>query len=169
MQTLETKRLLLIPFSLKLKKATTTNKSKVAELLDVRVPDEWPQTDLADALPFFIERMEQDPAHAIWDVITVHKADKVVIGGIGCHGAPDEAGRVEIGYDIIPEYQGHGYATEMARCLIAWAFQQPDIQVIIAECLDDNIGSIRVLEKVGMKHMGHEGNMIRWELPVVRL
>ena len=164
MQTLETKHLLFIPFSLELKKATLTDKAKVAELLDFSVPEHWPQKDFADALPFFIGQMEQDPSHAIWDGIIVHRADKVVIGGMGFHGAPDETGMVEIGYDIIPEYQGRGYATEMARCLITWAFQQPDIKVIIAECLDDNIGSIRVLEKVGMKRVAHEENMLKWEL-----
>ncbi|HCI80751.1 MAG TPA: GNAT family N-acetyltransferase [Ktedonobacter sp.] len=164
MDVLESERLLLIPFSLDLKKLTLANKSKLAELLGVHVPEHWPQKDFAEALPFFIGQMEQDPTHATWDVITVHKADKVVIGGIGCHGAPDEAGMVEIGYDIIPEYQRHGYATEMAGRFITWLFQQPDIKVITAECLDDNIGSIRVLEKVGMKRVGHDGDMIKWEL-----
>jgi len=167
-QTLESERLLLIPFSLELKKVTLTDKTNVAEMLEMHIPDKWPQTDLADALPFFIEQTEQDPAHAIWDGIIVHRADKTVIGGIGFHGGPDEAGMVEIGYDIIPEYQGHGYATEMAQCFIAWAFQQPDIKVITAECLDDNIGSIRVLQKVGMKRVGHEGNMLKWQLSEVK-
>jgi len=48
---------------------------------------------------------------------------------------------VEIGYNIIPAYEGRGYATEMARRVIDWAFQTPGIQVITAECLDDNLGS----------------------------
>ena len=164
MQTLETTHLLFIPFSLELKKAVLTDKAKVAELLGVSVPEQWPQEDFADALPFFIEQMEKDPLHTIWDGIIVHKVDKSVIGGMGFHGPPDEAGVVEIGYDIIPEYRRHGYATEMAQCLIAWAFQQPAINVVTAECFDDNIGSIKVLENVGMKRIGHEGNMLKWKL-----
>lgn len=168
MQVLESERLQLIPFSLELKKAAMTDKARVVELLGMRVPEQWPQKDFEDALPFFIGQMEQDPDHAIWDGIIVHKADKTVIGGIGFHGAPDEAGMVEIGYDIIPEYRGHGYATEMAKSVIDWAFQQSGIKLITAECLDDNIGSIKVLEKVGMKRVGHEGNMLKWELSVVR-
>ncbi len=108
--------------------------------------------------------MEKDPAGLVWDGIIIHKADQVAIGGIGFHGAPDEAGMVEIGYNIIPAYEGQGYATEMARCVINWAFQTPNIQVITAECLDDNIGSIRVLEKVGMHRLPPEGNRLKWEL-----
>ncbi len=71
---------------------------------------------------------------------------------------------VEIGYNIIPAYEGQGYATEMARRVIEWALHTPGIQVITAECLDDNLGSIRVLEKVGMRRLAPEGNKLKWEL-----
>jgi [ribosomal protein S5]-alanine N-acetyltransferase len=36
--------------------------------------------------------------------------------------------------------------------------------VQIAECLNDNIGSIKVLEKLGMRRLEPEGNMLKWEL-----
>jgi len=100
----------------------------------------------------------------VWDGIILHKADQIAIGGIGFHGPPDEAGRVEIGYNIIPAYEGQGYATEMARRVIDWAFQTPGIQVITAQCLDDNLGSIRVLEKAGMLRLPPEGHTLKWEL-----
>ncbi|WP_369125201.1 GNAT family N-acetyltransferase [Alicyclobacillus fastidiosus] len=40
---------------------------------------------------------------------------------------PDQQGNVEIGYDIIPEYQGRGYATEMAKAFIRWTFEETPI------------------------------------------
>jgi len=163
-QMLETRRLKLLPFTLELKKATLTDRARLSEMLEVEIPDAWPGADLLDALPFFIEVMEKDPAALVWDGIILHKNEQRAIGGIGFHGGPDEAGMVEIGYNIIPEYEGQGYATEMARRVIDWAFQTPNIQVITAECLDDNIGSIRVLEKVGMRRLAPEGNMLKWEL-----
>ena len=164
MQILETKRLKLLPFSLELKKATLSEKAKLAEILGVHVPDSWPGPDMAEALPFFIEAMEKDPASRIWDGIIVYTSDQVAIGGMGFRGGPDKTGTVEIGYNIIPEYQGQGYATEMAHCLITWAFQTQGIKVITAECLNDNIGSIRVLEKVGMRRLEPEGHLLKWEL-----
>ena len=163
-QLLETQRLKLHPFTLELKKVTLVERARLTEMLGVAIPDAWPGADLLEALPFFIETMEHDPTGRVWDGIIIHKADQIAIGGIGFHGPPDEAGRVEIGYNIIPAYEGQGYATEMARRVIGWAFQTPGIQVITAECLDDNIGSIRVLEKVGMRRLATEGNKLKWEL-----
>lgn len=65
---------------------------------------------MLEALPSFIEAMEQDPTGQVCDGIILHQADQVAIGGIGFHGPPDEAGMVEIGYNIIPAYEGQGYA-----------------------------------------------------------
>lgn len=161
---LETKRLLLIPFSLEMKRMTLRDKSRLAGLIEARVSEDWPGDDLMDALPFFIAQIEKNPSDFIWDGLIVHKADRVLIGDIGFKGGPDAAGAIEIGYSIIPEYRGHGYMTEMAKSLIDWAFQQPEINLVTAECLDDNIGSIKVLEKLGMRRVAHEGNMLKWEL-----
>ncbi len=164
MEILETPRLKLLPFTLELKKVTLSQRARLAEMLGIVIPDAWPGADMSEALPHFIEAMEQDPTGLVWDGIILHKADQIAIGGIGFHGPPDEAGSVEIGYNIIPAYEGQGYATEMARRVIDWAFQTPGIGVITAECRDDNIGSIRVLEKVGMHRLPPEGQTLKWEL-----
>jgi ribosomal-protein-alanine N-acetyltransferase len=163
-ELLETPRLKLLPFTLELKKVTLFERDRLPEMLGVAVPDAWPGADMLEALPHFIEAMEQDPLGRVWDGIILHKADRVAIGGIGFHGPPDEAGMVEIGYNIIPAYEGQGYATEMARRVIDWAFQTPGIERITVQCLDHNIGSIRVLEKVGMHRLPPEGQMLKWEL-----
>ena len=164
MHILETQRLKLLPFTLELKKATLAARARLTEMLEVEIPDAWPGADLLEALPFFIQALEKDPVGLIWDSIIIHKAEQIAIGGIGFHGGPDEAGMVEIGYNIIPAYEGQGYATEMARRVIDWAYHTPGILVITTECLDDNIGSIRVLEKVGMRRLAPEGNRLKWEL-----
>ena len=36
--------------------------------------------------------------------------------------------------------------------------------VQIAECLNDNIGSIKLLEELGIRRLEPEGKMLRWEL-----
>jgi ribosomal-protein-alanine N-acetyltransferase len=161
---IETKRLQLIPFTLELKKAALNDRARLVEMLGVSVPEHWPQPDLAEALPFFIEQMEKAPSEPAWDWIAVHRKDQGVIGGIGFMGAPDEEGVVEMGYDVVPEYRKQGYATEMVRRLIAWSFQEAGIKVVTASCLDDNIGSIKVLENVGMRRLEPEDNMLKWEI-----
>ncbi len=164
MPTLETKRLRLIPFTLDLKKAAMNDRATLVEMLGVYVPEHWPGPDLAEALPFFIENMEKAPSEPVWDWIAIHRLVQGVIGGIGFLGGPDTYGVVEVGYDIVPAYRKQGYATEMARSLIAWAFQETGINVVAASCLDDNIGSIKVLENVGMRRLEPDGNMLKWEI-----
>jgi RimJ/RimL family protein N-acetyltransferase len=107
--------------------------------------------------------MENSPEEPVWDWIAIHRLDQAVIGGIGFIGRPDKDGVVEVGYDIVPGYRKQGYATEMARSLIAWAFQEAGINVVTTSCRDDNIGSIRVLENVGMRRLEPGGNMLKWE------
>jgi [ribosomal protein S5]-alanine N-acetyltransferase len=160
--TLETKRLVLITFSLDLKKAAMSDRARLVEMLGVRVPEHWPGPDLVEALPFFIENMEKAPSEPAWDLIAIHKTDQAVIGDIGFMGEPDEEGVVEVGYSIVPEYRNQGYATEMARGLITWAFEEKGIQIVTAACLDENIGSIKVLEKLGMRRLEPDGNMLKW-------
>jgi ribosomal-protein-alanine N-acetyltransferase len=107
--------------------------------------------------------MEEDATGAVWDGVIIHKRDRVMVGDMGFMGGPDEQGSVEIGYSIIPDYRNQGYATEMAQCLITWAFHTQGINVVIAHCLKDNIGSIKVLEKVGMRCLELEGDTLKWE------
>jgi len=101
---------------------------------------------------------------AAWNGIIIHKADGVVIGSMGLGAGPERTGAAEVGYSIVAAYRNHGYATEMLRGLIAWAFQEQRIPVIVAECFDDNIGSIRVLEKAGLRRVGLDGKTIKWKL-----
>lgn len=164
MPELQTQHLLFLPFSLAMKKMVLHNKVELEKHIGVRIPDDWPGPDFSDALPFFIKLMEQDPSGSVWDGIIIHSADQVVIGDMGFKGGPDELDAVEIGYSIVPTYRRRGYATEMASALITWAFQQPDILTVVAECLFDNIGSIKVLEKLGMRRVGAHDDLIKWEV-----
>ncbi len=164
MPALETKRLQLIPFSLDLKKAALNDRASLVSMLGVDVPEHWPGPDLAEALPSFIKNMEQAPSEPTWDWIAIHTSQQAVIGDIGFMGGPDHEGVVEVGYSIVPEYRNQGYATEMAHGLIAWAFQEKGIKVVTAACLDDNFGSIKVLEKIGMRRLEPDGNMLKWEI-----
>src|SRR6266571_969255 len=74
---LETQRLKLLPFTLELKKATLAERARLREMLEVEIPDAWPGADLLEALPFFIEVMEKDPAGLVWDGIIIHKAEQI--------------------------------------------------------------------------------------------
>lgn len=144
--------------------AALHDKSRLEELLGVHVPDDFPNHLVRDfVLPAKITELRADPNRGVWSGIIIHDADNIVIGSMGFKSPPDENGMVEMGYDIVPAYQGHGYATEMAKVLITWALEQPSVKRITAECLPDNWASIRVLQKVGMQQV-YSTDLLQWEL-----
>lgn len=161
-RTFETKRLQLIPLTLDLMKAALAGKEQLEERLGVRVPASWPGSDLAEALPVFVAQMEQTATELAWNWLIVHKEERIIVGDAGFLGGP-RGEMAEIGYSIVPEYRNQGYATETALYLIHWALQQRGIWRVTARCLDNNIGSIKVLEKAGMRQLGREGTMLQWE------
>lgn len=133
--------------------------------LPVTLPDAWPEQDLKEFLPVLVEQMEQEPATAVWAVwLMVGPATNRVMGDLGFKGPPDADGQVEIGYGILPEHRRQGYAFEAVQALVDWAFRERSVSAVLAECLDDNIGSIRILEKLGMERLTPEGNMLKWVL-----
>src|SRR5688500_15137217 len=159
----QTERLTLIPFTLELAEATMSNRDEVPKLLGLHVPLNWPQPDYAEIMPMIVEGRRKDPSSAEWSRIIVHTVDQTVIGDIGFIEPPDGEGNVEFGYSIVPDYRGKGYATEAARAIIEWAFKQPGVKRVTANCLNDNYASIRVLEKTGMRQLEPQGDLLRWE------
>ncbi|MEZ9949654.1 GNAT family N-acetyltransferase/HAD family hydrolase [Vibrio breoganii] len=55
----------------------------------------------------------------------------------------------EVGYMLLPEFHGKGYATESLQYLIDWARHTHGIEQFSATVTKGNLGSERVLEKAG--------------------
>lgn len=58
----------------------------------------------------------------------------------------------DIGFAFLPEYNGKGYAHEMAAATLDYAREELNIQVLYAITLAENKNSIRLLEKIGLKY-----------------
>ena len=86
-----------------------------------------------------------------------------VIGDIGFKGQPNKNGEVEIGYGLIEEERGKGYGYEALNAMINWGCKHEKVRCIKAECLLDNMPSIKILEKSGMKDVGRDEELIYWE------
>jgi predicted acetyltransferase len=52
-----------------------------------------------------------------------------------------------IGYVVVPEFRRRGYATEILRQALDLAREQLNIRRVLLTCDDDNVGSIRTIEK----------------------
>lgn len=113
----------------------------------------------------YLEKLKKDSSLLGWGVwLVINKENNAIIGDIGFKGKPDLESTVEIGYGIAPSARNKGFATEGVNEIIKWAFSSGNVKRIVAECLIDNISSIKVLEKLNMNRIGTKENMFLWQL-----
>lgn len=91
------------------------------------------------------------------------KATGNLVGRVGYTNHPGWPA-FELGWTIIPEYQGRGYATEAARMLLKYAFDALGQPRVISLIHPDNAPSRRVAEKLGQKL---EGETVVLTMPVL--
>lgn len=80
-------------------------------------------------------------------------ADGALLGAMSLR-IEREYERAELGYWIGRPYWGSGYATEAAAALVAYAFEQLELNRVYAYHFSTNPASGRVLQKIGMRHEG---------------
>jgi len=66
-----------------------------------------------------------------------------------------EHGQAELAYELLQRVWGHGYATEAAGAVVAWA-RSNGLARLTASVWDWNAASLRVLEKLGFTELGRE-------------
>ena len=64
----------------------------------------------------------------------------------------------EMGWFVLPEYQGKGVATEAARLIISQARSNPDVRYIHAYPAVSNAASNAIARKIGMENLGQFDN-----------
>ncbi len=83
----------------------------------------------------------------------VLKEDGRLIGRCGLLYQPVEGTEeVEVSYLIDRPYWGRGLATEAARAVVKLGFEHYGFPRIVALINPENVGSVRVAEKVGLKY-----------------
>lgn len=60
----------------------------------------------------------------------------------------------DLAYQLHPDYQRKGYATEALRELIRYFFEETDVQMITANAVTQNTASQSLLRKLGFVHEG---------------
>jgi RimJ/RimL family protein N-acetyltransferase len=122
------------------------------------VPDDMPD-DLRNFLLFRLAQLAVDPSIREWLgrlMILAEPDGRRVIGSIGFHGPPDEAGRVEIGYRVEPEYRRQGYAKEAVAALFDWAHLTHGIERFVASISPTNEQSLRLASQFGFVQVGEQ-------------
>jgi RimJ/RimL family protein N-acetyltransferase len=80
----------------------------------------------------------------------IFKPENKIIGFAGLKYLP-QFKESDIGFRFLPEYWGKGIATEISIEIIKYGFEFLKLKRIIGIADPENIGSCRVLEKVGLK------------------
>lgn len=151
---IKTKRMLLQPMS----------DEEIEELITATESDE-----LRTAYGEMLSGCKSDPTNRIWFApwrMTL-KDDNTYIGDLAFKG-PARENVVEIGYGILPGYEGKGYTTEAVQAMTQWAFGNSGVVFVEAETAPDNKASQRVLEKCGFTPDGEgkEGPRFVLESPL---
>lgn len=136
----------------------------IPRLVQIRQAPEvgsWLLHDIVDPVEFRAEMLAAiaDPR----EVEAVAVLGDVVVGSGGLTVRPARAqsstrspGAVgDVGYVMDPAYAGRGLATEIAGELLQVAFEVLGLHRVAADCFADNVGSWRVLEKIGMRREKH--------------
>jgi len=113
----------------------------------------WARTDVEGVRGEIEEMAAREPGEAGgWVQFSVEERGSLaLVGDVGMSPADGEPGVIKVGYTMDPAYQGRGYATEAVAALVAFAFDALGAVVVRAYASAENLPSIRVAEKVGMR------------------
>ena len=159
-EVVRTERLELVLMSVSLMEALQRRDLEAANKeLGADVPA-WLADDMQDFFEYRLGQLREDPSVHNWlGRVMVLKEDdgsRHVVGSIGFHGAPDEEGRLEIGYRVDPDYRNRGFARESATAMYRWAHDKHGISTFLGSISPDNIPSLNLVEEYGYVLIGEQ-------------
>ena len=107
--------------------------------------------NLSDARQFIMEGYWTNQEHSGYGMFLVElKTQRVPIGGCGLlyRSALDVT---DIRFNFLPEYWGRGFAYEAAEAIMQYGRSTLGLNKIVGLTSEDNLGSINLLKKLGMK------------------
>ena len=162
---LNTPRLRLIPMTHDFVNRLLAGDKNAYATLGVLPTPGWPNADTLKILPAIcanLAKPDARPGFESW--LFVHRISRTPVGDGGFKGPPNEHGVVDLGYGILEAERQKGYCTEATHALIEWAFCQPGVKLITADCLDTNTASQNVLQKLGMQQYSHKNGLLFYKL-----
>ena len=162
---LVTDRLILMPFTKQICKNVLDNDFSDLKILNLKRGKSWPDADVLDTLPRIINnlnKVEYPTGYESWMII---KKDTLeIIGDLGFKGINIDEENIDLGYGVIEEERGKGYAEEAVQEIIKWACLNKNIREITANCLTENINSMKLLLKFNFVQKCIKGNITYWKL-----
>lgn len=99
----------------------------------------------------FLENYDQYEKYGMGRWAVIRKSDETFLGWCGLKYSPD-AGECDIGFRFFRKHWGQGYATEAAKACLEYGFDTLNLPTIVGRAMCDNLASVRVLEKIGLRY-----------------
>lgn len=165
-----TSRLRLIAITPDMLRSEQTRDGRFGELIGCAVPANWPPKDWEPHVhEILLRQYERYPEQVAWQrYVALTRADgrPLLIGSVGAFWRQEAPTECEVGWSILPPHEGQGLATEAARALIAIVREDARITSVVAHTFPELAGSVRVMEKCGMRFdgAGEEAGTVRYRL-----
>jgi RimJ/RimL family protein N-acetyltransferase len=114
----------------------------------------WTPMDLDQARAKLEQRVGQTHMEADGDALVLVAEESETAQAVGefmLRLKRLESRHAEIGWSLHPAAQGRGLATEGAREMLRLGFDELGLHRIVAGCDSRNTGSLRVMERLGMR------------------
>ena len=98
----------------------------------------------------FLTNYDQYEKYGVGRLAVIDKATLKFIGWCGLRYSR-EKNEYDIGFRFFKNSWNKGFATETAKKCLEYGFDELKIDRIVGRAMKENIGSIKVLEKIGMK------------------
>ena len=85
--------------------------------------------------------------------LVVARESQQAIGWISLRVGDGGRGTAEIGYSIVATHRGSGFASEAARAIVDYAFEESDLHHLDACCVPANAASRRLLARAGFSEI----------------
>jgi RimJ/RimL family protein N-acetyltransferase len=118
----------------------------------------WEPMDVDQARAKLEMRVTQTRIEADGDPLVlaaVHGESGRTIGELMLRLTSTRSRQGEIGWSFHPDAQGRGLATEGAREMLRFGFEEVGLHRIVAGCDPRNAASLRVMERLGMRREAH--------------
>lgn len=97
----------------------------------------------------FIEMIIRGIRESNWKYWIIEEKSGATVGTICLYNFSANNKTAEIGFELLPEYQGLGYAFEAVIKVIRYTWEKLNLENLVAFPHKENISSIRLLEKSG--------------------
>ena len=116
-----------------------------------------------DYLPAYLGYYERGDAYGFWVGEDATSGD--FLGWWHFRPLPDApSDSPELGYRLVAPAWGRGLATEGSRALVDRGFREHGVHRVVASAERANVGSWRVMEKLGMRRVGEDDEEFHYAL-----